>query len=57
MNDITQNIAKNLSIRLEQRIAIVIKPKPRFLTQKMWLKLVSKFIYIERTQSSMQILE
>jgi len=57
MNDITQRIAKDISIRMEQRIAIVIKPKPRFLTQKMWLKLVSKFIYIERTQPTMQILE
>lgn len=57
MNDITQKIAKDLSIRLEQRIAIVIKPKPRFLTQTMWLKLASKFIYIERTQPTMQILE
>lgn len=50
IQDITNNVAKGLAVRVDQKIKVCIKPKPRFLTEKMWLKLASKFIYIEKTE-------
>lgn len=53
--DQTRKIAKDLTIRVEQQIRIVMKPKPRFLTEKMWMRLAAKFIYIEKTQPSFSL--
>jgi hypothetical protein len=46
----TQEMAKKLSIRVEQQIRIVMKPKPKFLTEKMWLWIAARFIYVEKTE-------
>ena len=54
-SDIASKIANEYSIRMEQQIRVCIKPKPRFITQNIWLKLAALFIYIEKTQPSMTI--
>lgn len=46
----TEQMAKNMVARIEQQIRIVMKPKPSFLTEKMWIKLASLFIYVEKTE-------
>lgn len=52
-----KNISKSISLRMEQQIRICLKPKPRFISEKMWLKIASRFIYIERTQPTMKVEE
>lgn len=42
--------AKNIALRMEYQIRICIKPKPRWISERSWLKLASLFIYVERTQ-------
>lgn len=46
----TTAIAKDMVIRVEQKLRIVMKPKPKFLTEKMWYKIASVFIYVEKTE-------
>ena len=56
IHDITQSIAKEYAVRIDQKVLICIKPKPRWLTQKAWLKIASLFIYIEKTEPSMSVI-
>lgn len=51
----TRNVSRAMTMRIEQQVRIVMKPKPKFLTEKMWVRLAAIFIYIEKTQPSMQI--
>lgn len=52
---LASDISKDLAFRVDQRLRVCIKPKPRLLTEKMWLKLASRFIYIEKTEPSFTI--
>jgi hypothetical protein len=55
--DMARDIAKGYAVRLDQKIRVVLKPKPFFLTEKMWVKLAAIFIYVEKTEPSMTITE
>jgi len=57
VNDMTGEIAKGMAMRVNQKVQVCIKPKPRLLTQKMWLKIASKFIYIEMTEPSFTVVD
>jgi hypothetical protein len=55
--DMARDITKGYTVRLEQKIRVVLKPKPRFLTEKMWVKLAAIFIYVEKTEPSITVEE
>lgn len=57
VDDISRDLAKGMAVRMEQHIRVCVKPKPKFLTEKMWLKLASKFIYLEKTQPSISAIK
>ncbi len=55
VNQASKNIAEGLVLRTDQRIAVVIKPRPKLIPNNIWLRLASLFIYIERTNPSMTL--
>lgn len=48
----SSRISAGLTAKAEQHIRVVLKPKPWFLSYKTWMKLASRFVYIERTAGS-----
>lgn len=57
VDDLSKKMATNIAIRMEQQIRVCIKPKPKFLTEKMWLRIARIFIRIENTQPSFSVKE
>jgi len=55
VSDITSRIGNELSIRIEQHLSACIRPKPRFISQRLWLRLASLFIYVEKTQPRLRM--
>lgn len=53
----TESIARGLAVRVEQKIRIVMKPKPNWLSEKMWIRIASWFIYVEKTEPKFSVKE
>ena len=54
---LTNTLAKGMALRMEQHVRMVIKPNPKLVHEKLWLKMASLFVYIERTQPSLTMEE
>lgn len=50
ISDAIKEHARSLAARVEYEIRVCIKPKPRWLSERIWLRIASWFIYVERTQ-------
>ena len=53
--NLSRSLSDGLVAKVDQRVLVCIKPKPRYLTKKTWLKLATKFIYIEKTDPNYRI--
>jgi len=54
---VTSGLAKSIAIRMDQQIRVCIKPKPRYLSERTWLKLAAIFIQIEKTQPRFSVVD
>jgi hypothetical protein len=47
LDDITYSVTLNKAKYLEERLLILLKPCPRYIPYKLWIKLAAKFIVIQ----------
>ena len=47
MNDYFADAARCYAKRLDDRVRMCIKPKPRWLTKRMWYWIMDKFLVME----------
>lgn len=43
-----RRIAEGMTVRVEQQIRIVMKPKPFWATEGMWIWIASRFVRVEK---------
>ena len=55
--DTTHNYARSISLRIDQQIRVCLRPRPKYVSEKLWLRIAALFIRIEKTQPSFSVEE
>ena len=49
VNKAIDRAEKELSFKIEQKMRMIIKPSPKWIPKKLWLKMAGRFIVFEFT--------